>query len=143
MNNLLLCNVSLTFTIKVRRMALFSMLPYDQSFMDLKSDRANELINILTVEAEKLYSMEGPVIGVSLMVVVALLAGSGIAIWHDWLLGIVFSSAVPMLLLGLARGFVQTSSLTNVNYQSNRALASDVILNVKQVYSYNLQDYFL
>jgi ATP-binding cassette subfamily B (MDR/TAP) protein 1 len=124
-------------------MAFEAMLHYDQNYMDEKSDRASELTNVLTVEAEKLYSMGGPLIGVVLMVLTSLFVGIVLGIWHDWQLGIVFGVAIPILAIGLARGFVQTSSLTSVDYQSNRSLAADVILNVKQVYTYNLQEYFL
>jgi ATP-binding cassette subfamily B (MDR/TAP) protein 1 len=143
LNNLTLSQVANNFTIRVRRIAFEAMLHYDQNYMDEKSDRASELTNVLTVEAEKLYSIGGPIIGVVLMVLTSLVVGIGLGIWHDWQLGVVFGVAIPILAIGLVRGCVQLSSLTSVDYQSNRSLAADVILNVKQVYSYNLQEYFL
>jgi ABC-type multidrug transport system fused ATPase/permease subunit len=131
LNNLTLSRVATNFTVRVRRMAFEAMLHYDQTYMDEKSDRASELTNILTLEAEKLYSM-GLLIGIVLMVLTILVVGISIAIWHDWQLGIDFGAASPILAIGLARGFVQTGSLTSVDYQSNRSLAADVMLNVKQ-----------
>jgi ATP-binding cassette subfamily B (MDR/TAP) protein 1 len=142
LNNLTLSRVAFNFTVRVRRMAFEAMLHYDQTYMDEKSDRPSELTDILTVEAEKLYSI-GPLIGVVLMVFTSLFVGIVLGIWHGWQLGVVFGAAIPILAIGLARGFVQTGSLTSVDYQSNRSLAADVILNLKQVYIYNLQEYFV
>jgi ABC-type multidrug transport system fused ATPase/permease subunit len=142
-NNGFLTSVAANFTIKVRKMAFLAMLYYDQAYMDDRTDRANQLTNILTVEAEKLYSMGGPVIGVTILVFSGIIFGVGIGIWHDWQLGIVFGTTLPILSIGLARGFVQTSSISSVDSQSSRALASDIVLNVKQVYAYNLQGYFV
>jgi ATP-binding cassette subfamily B (MDR/TAP) protein 1 len=142
LNNLILSRLATNFTARVRRMAFKAMLHYDQTYMDEKSDRPSELTNILTVEAEKLHSI-GPLFGVALMVFASLFVGIVLGIWHDWQLGIVFGAAIPILAIGLARGFVQKVSLTSVDYQSNRSLAADVILNAKQVYTYNLQEYFL
>jgi ATP-binding cassette subfamily B (MDR/TAP) protein 1 len=143
LNNLTLTRVATNFVVRVRRMAFEAMLHYDQAHMDERADRCSELTNTLTVEAEKLYSMGGPIIGLALMVLASLITGVSIGIWLDWQLGITFGSAMPLLIIGIARGFVQNGNLTSVDYQTNRALAADVILNVKQVYSYNLQEYFL
>jgi ATP-binding cassette subfamily B (MDR/TAP) protein 1 len=142
-NNFILTKLSLQFVIRARRLAFEAMLHYDQTHMDEKADRCNELTNVLTVGSEMLHSMGGPVIGFTVMVVTALVTGVIIATWLNWQLGLVLGACMPLFCIGLARGFIQNGRLTSVNYQSNRALAADVILNVKQVYSYNLQEYFL
>jgi ATP-binding cassette subfamily B (MDR/TAP) protein 1 len=130
-NNLCLCYVATKFLIKVRQSAFASMLHYDQAYMDSSPTRISRLTTILTVQAEKLYALGGPIVGVFLIVVASLVCGAILNMWLNWDLGIVVTAVLPLMVLGLLRGFVQLTSLTNVDYASNFSLASDVFLNVK------------
>lgn len=139
----LMYQLSYLFSVKVKVKAFGSMLHFDQSYMVKKSDRAYELACLLTTEAEKLYSVGGPALGAIILLTTSITAGLCIGFYYDWHLTVVQGTTIPLLCLGISKSIAARKRLTDTNLQSSQALSSDIILNVKQVYAYNLQSYFL
>ena len=129
-------------TYDLRYKSLNSLMYYDQKFYDRPSSAPSLLSLGLSSDCEKLSSLGGPLIGLSLYVLAAMLGGFGLGLAHDVVMALFVIVFVPVLLYLTAKGDSIISKGIVGSLEQTSVIASDTFTNIKTVQSFNRQEYF-
>ena len=130
-------------TYDLRYKSLNSLLYYDQKFYDRPRSAPSLLSSGLSNDCDKVSSLGGPLIGLSLFVIAAMLGGFAIGLTHDVILALFVIAFMPAMIFlsGKSESVINKGTAVR-NLEQTSVIASDAFANIKTVQSFNRQEYF-
>ena len=136
-----LTRVTALFTYDMRFKGLRALLYYDNEFFDSPDNHPAVLSNRLSSDCAKVNAIGGPVIGVQLLAVAAILVALVIGSQYSFTLALLVAICLPLIFIGQKRGrLAQIRGFALVSHEKATTVASDTMLNLRTVHAYNYQE---
>ena len=138
-----LSRIAQLITYELRYKSLNSLLYYDQKFYDRPKSAPSLLSSGLSNDCDQVSNLGGPLIGLSLFVLVAMVGGFAIGVAHDPILAFFIIAFLPALFyLSGKSDRIVSKGIAVRNLEQTSVIASDAFTNIKTVQSFNRQEYF-
>lgn len=129
------------FTYDMRYKGLKSILYYDNTFFDEPTNHPAVLSTRLSTDCAKINSIGGPVLGVQVLAIAAMLVALLIATQYSISLSFLVACCLPLIYIGQRKGrLAQIRGFAVVGHEKATAAASDAMINLKTVQAYNYQN---
>ncbi|CAG9312929.1 unnamed protein product [Blepharisma stoltei] len=129
------------FTYDMRFKGLRSFLYYDNSFFDSPANNPAVLSTRLSADCARINAIGGPVLGVQVLAIAAMVVALGIASQYSISLAFLVAICLPLIYIGQRKGrMAQIRGFAIVGHEKATAAASDAMMNLKTVHAYNYQN---
>ena len=138
-----LAKVSASFTYNLRYQCMRALLYFDQQFYDMPNNTAPLIAARLASDCESVATIGGTIFGLQVLVLTNMIGGIVIGFVFDPVLALVISAFFPLILyVGAKSQALSTAGIANINLKNTSEIASDTIVNIKTVHSFNREMYF-
>ena len=125
----------------IRRQSFFKLLHFEAAFFDDKRNNPSLLSQNLSRDTELLNSAGGPLLGVFLMIVVALVIGCMISMWWQLYIGLLILCCIPLMMVAMIRGYMlHMTGVSHPQHQAAQSMVLDSVVNLKMVKAYGMED---
>ena len=125
----------------IRRQSFYKLLHYEADFFDKKENNASMLSQNLSRDTELLNTAGGPLLGVFLMIIVALVIGCAISMIWQLYIGLLIMACIPLMMFAMIRGYMlHMTGISHPQHQAAQSMVLDSVVNLKMVKAYGMEE---
>lgn len=125
----------------IRSQSFHKLMHFEAEFFDKKENNPSMLSQNLSRDTELLNTAGGPLLGVFLMIIVALVIGCAISMMWQLYIGLLILCCIPLMMFAMIRGYMlHMTGISHPQHQAAQSMVLDSVVNLKMVKAYGMED---